>query len=255
MRIKSFLFMTLLLGLAAAAHASIITTDSTDPACPTSGTYSTLISFNPGGCSINVGGGASLTFSNFTFVPTGSGTPTDMGYMLDNPVIDMGEQDWGFDFNPGLAVLGTSIMPSVSQDILITYKVVAMGTAIISDHLMTNAAAAGGGLGEVTETLTFCTALDVDPTLGTCHEFGGNPLTVTTINPPSSLFNVAHFGPWTSMTVTKDMIVSSGMAGGFATMSQVRDSLDVVPEPGTWALLALGGLLIGISRFRSRTQN
>jgi hypothetical protein len=251
---KSFLFMTLLLGLAAAANASIITMD---PACPTTGTYQTLLDTNAaGGCFITVGGGAFLQFSDFTYTPAGTGTPaaSGVGYSLDDPGTGVGgDTIWGFEFNPGLVVAGTPTTPNVIQDILITYKVVAVGTEIMSDHLFANAFASGAGLGLVSEDLTFCTRADLDPTLGTCHMFSGNPLLVST---SSSLSDVRHFAAWTSMTVSKDINVSSGMVGGVAEISQVRDSVDLTtPEPGTWALLALGGLLIGISRFRSRTQN
>src|SRR5260370_13215824 len=44
--------------------------------CLTTGTYQDLLNSNAGGgCTISVGAGASLIFSNFTFTPAGVGTP------------------------------------------------------------------------------------------------------------------------------------------------------------------------------------
>lgn len=257
MRIKTLSFITLLLGLATASYASMITSAATDPPCAATGFYSDLIATNGvGGCSLSVVGGGSLVFSNFTFTPAGVGTPAPsaVGYTLDDPGTGIGGATiYGFNFNPGLAVIGTAGNPNAIQDILLTYKVVAVGTAIQSIHLMENAAGTGTGVGQVSEVLTFCTAADPDPTLGTCHMFPPT-LLVSTVNPPG-LSDVVTVAPWTSMAVSKDINASSGTVGSTATISQVLNAVDlVVPEPETWSLLVMGVALVGISRFRSRKQ-
>jgi hypothetical protein len=179
-----------------------------------------------------------------------------MGYTLDNPGVSIGTGQliYGFEFNPGLAVIGSGGTPNAVEDILITYTLVPTGRTITSAHLLENAAATGSGVGQVAENLTFCIASDPNPTLGTCRMFGGNPLLVTTAGPPG-LHNDAFFGPWTSMTVSKDMNVASGTLGSTAVISQVRDSVDlntVVPEPATYGLAAFGFLAFGYITRRRR---
>jgi hypothetical protein len=193
-----------------------------------------------GGCTINVGGGASLTFSDFTFTPAGVGTPSAaaVGYTLDDPGTGVGGvQIFGFEFNPGLAVIGTPGNPNAIQDILLTYLVIPTGTTIVSDHLLQNAAATGGGVAQTSEVLQFCLATDPNNTSGTCRVFP--TLLVSTAG---SSHVEATFAPWTSMTVSKDISAASGAVGGTATISQVRDAVDVVPavpEPTTYPLVVL----------------
>jgi hypothetical protein len=253
MKIRNFprLSSWLLLSMAAIPGAMAVPI-----ACPTTGTYQTLLNTDAGGgCTISLGGGASLTFSNFAFTPSGVGTPTAaaVGYTLDDPGVGVGGVPiFGFEFNPGLAVTGTTATPNAIQDILLNYLIVPSGTAITSAHLLENAAATGAGVGQVSEVLMFCIASDPNNTSGTCRTFGGNPLLVTTVG--GALSDVANFGAWTSMTVSKDISVSSTTAGSTATISQVRDAVDVtvsaVPEPRTFSLLAIGLLACGYLRRR-----
>jgi hypothetical protein len=69
-----------------------------------------------------------------------------------------------------------------------------------------------------------------------------------------SLHQEVTFGPWTSMTVSKDINASSGAVGGTATISQVRDAVDlnVVPEPTTYGLVSVGLLAFGYLARRRR---
>src|SRR5690349_303075 len=97
------------------------------------------------------------------------------------------------------------------QDILLDYLVVSSGTAITSAHLLQNAAATGAGVAQVSEDLMFCVASDPNNTSGTCRNFPGNPLLVTTAG---SLEDIRNFPPWTSMRVSKNISVSSGDVGG-----------------------------------------
>jgi PEP-CTERM motif len=69
------------------------------------------------------------------------------------------------------------------------------------------------------------------------------------------LSTVANFGAWTSVTVSKDINASTGAAGGTATISQVRDAVDVtvsaVPEPTTYSLIGIGLLACALARRRT----
>jgi hypothetical protein len=226
--------------------------------CPTTGTYQDLLNSNAGGgCTISAGSGKTLIFSNFAFTPAGVGTPSasGMGYALDDPGMGVGgQQIFGFEFNPGLAVTGTTANSNAIQDILLTYLVVPVGTTITSAHLLENAAVTGSGVGQVSEVLQFCIASDPNNTSGTCRVFGGNPLLVTTAGPPG-LTNVANFGQWTSLTVSKDINASSGTVGSTATISQVRDAVDIfvpTPEPATYGLVSVCLLAFGYFARRSR---
>jgi hypothetical protein len=256
MKMHNFFGLSARLLLSLAAVGGAIADTTADPiACPTTGTYQDLLNTDAGGgCTINAGGGRSLTFSNFTFTPAGVGTPnaSGVGYTLDDPGVGIGGVPiFGFEFNPGLAVIGTAANSNAIQDILLTYTVVPMGTTITSDHLLENAAATGAGLGQVSEDLTFCIASDPNNTSGVCRVFPGNPLLVTTAG---SLHQEVTFGPWTSMTVSKDINASSGAVGGTATISQVRDAVDlnVVPEPTTYGLVSVGLLALGYLARRRR---
>ena len=207
-----------------------------DPPCAMSGTYQALINTDAmGGCTIAVVGGGSLTFSNFEYTSDGINPPpaSAVGYsLLDGQFTDTtGQPLYGFDFNPGLPN-GSSI-----QDLALFYTVVATGITITSAQLQTNAT---GGIGRVQEELQFCTAMDPNPTLGNCgHSF---PLIVVGNQPGQMLQQDAHFGPWTSMTVSKDI-----SCNGCTDISFVRDGLDVTsttPEPTTRVLVGIGLLTI-----------
>jgi hypothetical protein len=225
-------------------------------ACPITGTYQDLLNSNAGGgCTISVGAGASLIFSNFTFTPAGVGTPaaSGMGYTLDDPGVGIGGVPiFGFEFNPGLAVTGTVANPNAIQDILITYLVVPVGTAIVSAHLLQNAAATGAGIAQVSEDIAFCIASDPNNTSGTCRVFPGLLVSTT-----GSSHVEATFAAWTSQTVSKNINASSGAVGGTATISQVRDSVDltaVVPEPITYGFVSVGLLAFVYLARRRRAE-
>lgn len=231
------------------------------PICAGTGTFQDLLDTNAlGGCTISPVGGGLLTFSNFTFTPAGAGTPSaaQTGYTLDNPGISIGtgQSIYGFEFNPGLAVIGSGGTPNAIQDILLTYTIVATGRTITSVHLLENAAVSGAGTAHVTEVMTFCTAADPDPALGTCHLFPGS-LTVSTAGGIGLHNDLLGLGNWTSMTVSKDINAASGTLGSFATISQVRNAVDLndtgVPEPATYGMMALGFLAFSyIARRRRR---
>jgi PEP-CTERM motif len=224
--------------------------------CAVSGTYQTLLNTDAGGgCTISVGSGVSLTFSDFTFAPSGTGAPSAGGvtYSLDDPGVGIvGQPIFGFEFHPDLAVTGTSANPTPSQDIMLSYLVVPTGTAIDSVDLLENATATGAAVGEVSEGLHFCIASDPNNTSGTCRVFP-HPVEVST---STSLQDHVTFGRWTSMMVSKDITASSNAVGASANIMQVRDAVDltVVPEPTTYGLVTIGLLTIGYFRRRRSTR-
>jgi hypothetical protein len=213
-------------------------------ACPATGTYQTLLNTNAaGGCTISPATGGVLTFSNFTYTPSGAGTPTagQVPYTLDDPgTAPGGQSTFGFVFDPGLGVTGSAGTPNEVEDIGMSYLVTPTGAAIVSDHLVQTATSTGAGVGKTTQNLMFCIASDPNNTSGTCRTFP--QLTVIT---GGASRDDASFGQWTSMTVTTDINASSGAVGGMATITQVEAAVDAVPEPATYGMVGLAMLALG----------
>jgi hypothetical protein len=88
----------------------------------------------------------------------------------------------------------------------------------------------------------FCIATDANNMSGTCRTFTP-PLQVTT-GPPPALEDNRTFGQWTSMMVDKEITLSTGAGGGTASITNVRDAVDVTPEPSLYGLLSVGILAI-----------
>jgi hypothetical protein len=202
------------------------------------GTYQALLNTDAmGGCTIAVVGGGSLTFSNFAYIPGGINPQlaSSIGYtLLDGQFTDTtGQPLYGFDFNPNLPN-GAAI-----QDVDLEYTVVPTGVTITSAELATNA---NGGIAQVTEDLSFCTASDPNPTQGNCHLF---PQFVVGNQPGQMLLQDKNFGPWTSMTVNKNI-----SCNGCTDISFVRNGFDVIPEPTTYGLVGIGLLALGYFRRR-----
>lgn len=214
------------------------------PACSTTGTYAQLQAFGATGCTIN-----DLTFSNFTFTPTSTGTgvtPTasQVAYTLDNPGTSSGtgQNIWGFEFNPDLSVLGIG-----TEDLTIQYDITAPIAEIASIHLLETVAVSGTAAATVAE----------GPDCGKTTLAGGctflPTLTVSAATPHQDLLGV---GPFISLHVIKDINVTSTSANGSAVITNVRDSVDEtgspVPEPGTAALGVAGLTLVALGAIKSR---
>lgn len=216
--------------------------------CPSAGTVQNLINLSGvgNGCLIN-----GVVFNNFTFTPsaTGSGllpSASQVSYSLDNPgtTTGNGQLIYGFEFNPNLSVLGVG-----SQDILLNYTIIAPSAIISSIHLLMNAAISGTG--------TAMALVSEGPNLackgvGTLCQF----LPIMSVTPFSPTQELAGIGPYTEIDVSKDIHVISTTANGFATISQVRDSVDLitnVPEPAS-AVLATLGVLFGMGRLVHRRR-
>jgi hypothetical protein len=209
--------------------------------CPSAGTIQTLINLSGagGGCLIN-----GVLFNNFSFSPSATGTgllpsASQVSYTLDNPSLSTanGQLIYGFEFNPNLAVLGVG-----SQDILLNYSIMAQTPIITSIHLLMNAATTGTATAVVSEgpnracIISVCSFLPL--------------LQVTPGSPHQELVNI---GPFSQIDVFKDIQVVSISPSGFASLSQVRDSVDLlIPEPASALLAMLGVLLIGVARLVQR---
>lgn len=227
------LFLFVLLGTMVAVVPSMASAVN----CAASGTIASLIALNPTGCLID-----GILFDNFTFNPsaTGSGvlpTATQVSYTLDDPGISSGtgQQIWGFEFNPNLNVSGIG-----TEDIDLSYSIIAPAQEITSLHLLETAVVSGGAQATVAE----------GPDRG-CLGVGTGCVFLPTIQvtPLAPHQDALGIGPYTEIDVFKDINVSSTNEGGIAGISNVRDSVDInyTPEPATFGLL--GGAFIGMSLF------
>jgi hypothetical protein len=209
---------------------------ATPVACPISGNVATLIALSGAGngCLIN-----GLIFNNFTFTPSATGVgvlpvATQVAYTLDNPGTSTGQLIYGFEFIPNLSVLGIG-----TEDILLSYTIIAPSAIIASIHLLEVAVTTGTATATVAEGPNrACTGV------GTGCTFLPT-ITSTTGTPHQDLLGI---GPYTEIDVFKDINVTSTATTGNAAISQVRDSVDLtsaVPEPSTYSFM-IGGGLIGL---------
>jgi hypothetical protein len=172
-----------------------------------------------------------LTFSNFSYTPTPTGSPpiasaVDVTASLVGGLVQL-EFDGGFH-----ALANTTV------DYLIKYEVTAApGDSITDAHLFGNPLAGSGGMAAATVTETI-NALPV---------FG-----IDSATPSASV----TFAPQSTIFVTKDILMVGGTTGT-SSLSFVQQSYSTtaIPEPASMALLGIGlSGLFTLRRFFKRTS-
>jgi len=175
----------------------------------------------------------SLIFSDFDY----QGTGRDASSIAVTPLT--GSDDEGFQFQGGWNAHSVN-GASTSEDSRITYTVHHAGGLIDTLSLAFGSSVSGTGVSTVQER--FC----LGSSLVNCPSVNQGAISLT--NPGAMFSNRAFFAGVGSVSVSKDINVTSGI-NGTASISNVIDTFSS-PEPLSFVLLGTGLLGIGLMRRR-----
>jgi hypothetical protein len=175
----------------------------------------------------------SLIFTNFGYQGTGVGAGSITVTPLTAP------DDEGFRFASGWSAQSANGI-SNSEDSQITYTVQHPGGMIDTLDLSFGSTVTGTGVSSVKET--FC----LGSSINNCPQGDLGSIAVT--NPGAGFSNRAFFSGASSVAVSKNINVTSGV-NGTAFIAEVSDTFSS-PEPLSFVLLGSG--LLGITLMRRR---
>ena len=189
-----------------------------------------------------------LIFSNFSY----SAAAAPPGIKILASGINVTPQtttgDEGFLFTASWSVLASGgIASSLDSTIFFTVSTVNQQKTIDDLFLSFNGTATNGGAASVTEQ--WC----ANNSIANCGSGQLNQIFVVTPGVPPPV--TAVFAPVSSISISKDISVSSG-TGGYANITTVTNNFSQtgVPEPASCLMLGAGLLGIGLLRKRARKQ-
>jgi hypothetical protein len=203
---------------------------STAMATTTSCQTGSLTSYLASGFSCQSG---SLIFSDFEYQGTGS----DASSIIVKPLT--ASDDEGFQFQGGWSAHSVN-RTSTSEDSQITYTVQHPGGLIDTLSLAFGSSVSGTGVSTVQER--FC----LGASFVSCPNAEQGSIVLT--NPGAMFSNRAFFAGVGTVSVTKEINVTSGVSGT-ASIANVTDTFSS-PEPLSFVLLGTGLLGIGLMRRR-----
>jgi hypothetical protein len=212
-----------------------------DSPCPTDPLSTYLTSYSAGsgvGCTVSFGG-VTLDFSKFFYTPGGT-TMAPASSIGVSPAPPPNGDGPGLNFNPAASI------SSGTEDIEVGFTVTALAGAQINDIFIALNAPLALGTGTINYQETFCGGPQ-----NKCTIFVEAPVTNDT-----NVINLATTdlgGPVTSLSITKDVLLSAG-SNGSATLTGFQNEYSTVstPEPRAISLLLGLGLLAGFAIFKRR---
>jgi hypothetical protein len=230
------------------AAASFVVTGAASAATFTT-TLNTLLDNGANAGGITLG---DKRYSDFTFSSTGD-APVAASAVDVSLVSSDNDNHYQLRFSFSRDVLDATA--GQTSDVMIGYRIDVLGQQLINRvglaYSSTVAGTTGGDAATVIETIRRPDNQDVSPT------FPGQGTVLLTVandgtgglpdNDSSSLLVT----PTGSLIFQKDILVSSRPGGGNVTISTVDNFVDQVPEPGSAALLCLGGGLLLARRRRA----
>ena len=189
-------------------------------------------------------------YSNFTYSSTGSAPvrPQDVNVRISN---EADPQKYNLEFT-----FGMDAFPGERTDLVIGYDLDVIGLDFINRAGLTfNGSVPAQGVGDaaasVVETVSSRDGSDVAPgapnrDTEVLDVFNDGPGRLEDTNSDFMALNLTR-----SLRFVKDIIVSSRPTGGYAVISVVVNTVDQIPEPGTFSLVAVVGGAVLLRRRRA----
>lgn len=179
---------------------------------------------------------------------TGGITWDQLSGVFANPPVGQPTRKTNIDGNQAL-YLFTLPSAGLTQVLAASYEVG------MSYELTVGVSGGGGGMAEGTLFqlglfyLDGATPVQIGGTM-VSYSATAFPATTTFVDQTFSLGEVLPGDAWAGKQIGIQLVAANGTGAGYWDLDNVRLEANVVPEPGTWALLGLGCGLVGVASWR-----